>query len=91
MARKKPATSEDPPTSTRAIWNTACEAALIEFLFKHKSEASDGFNLKMPTFKAAVVHLASFTAKGGAKTTASCKNKWAQVCTLQLLCRSSKQ
>lgn len=91
MACKKPATSEDPSTSTCAIWDTACEAALIEFLFKHKSKAGNGFNFKMPTFKAAAVHLASSTAKDGAKTATLCKNKWVQICTLQLLCRSFKR
>jgi hypothetical protein len=88
MACKKPTTSKEPPTSTRANWDTACEAALIKFLLKHKSEAGDGVNFKMPTFKAAAVHLASFTVKGGAKTEPSCKNKYAQVCALQHLCRS---
>ena len=86
---KKPATSEHPHTSNRANWDIASEAALIQFLLKHKSNASDGINFKAPTFKVAAVHLNHLTSfdskstiKGGAKNSASCKNKWARVCAL---------
>ena len=72
----------DAPVSTHVSWDMGSEAALIDFLLEHKSEAGDGINFKVPTFKKAAIHLISFTLKGGAKSAASCKNKWAWVCTL---------
>ena len=81
MAKKKSASS-DAPASTHASWDTASEAALIAFLLKHKSEADDGINFKALTFKKAAIYMIPFTCKCGAKSAASCNNKWARVCAL---------
>jgi len=82
MACKKPTTSEEPSIFTHVSWDPVSKAALIRFLLKHKSEASDGINFKASTFKATAIRLTSFTIKGGAKTWGSYKNKWAWVCVI---------
>jgi len=82
MAKKRPASSD--AASTHTSWDTTSEAALIDFLLGHKSEAGDRFKFKALTFKKAAIHLIPFTLKGGAKNPALCKNKWAQVCALSI-------
>ena len=82
MAKKQRSSDSDAPASTCVSWDMGSKAALIDFLLEHKLETGDGINLKVPTFKKAAIHLIPFNLKGGAKSAASCKNKWARVCTL---------
>lgn len=91
MVKKNLSALDTPPIpSSCANWDTASEAALIDFLLKNKAEAGDGTNFKTPTFKKAAVHLIPFTQKGGAKSALSCKNKWFRVCmfyhTIENIC-----
>ena len=71
MAKKKP-TSSDAPPSTCTSWDAASEAALIDFHLENNSEAGNGINFKALTFKKATIHLIPFALKGGAKNPASC-------------------
>jgi hypothetical protein len=63
-----------------AHWVSSDEAALIDFLVARKEQVGDGFNFKNVTWTAAAAHMVAYTEKGGPKTAAVCKNKWARVC-----------
>ncbi|KAF8958637.1 hypothetical protein BDZ97DRAFT_1616590, partial [Flammula alnicola] len=62
-----------------AIWTTADETTLIEFLFQHRASAGDGSSFKMTTFHGVVSVLEATRTKGGPKTAKSCQNKWAML------------
>ncbi|KAF8487628.1 hypothetical protein F5888DRAFT_1624451 [Russula emetica] len=61
-----------------AHWHTSDEAALIEFLVKHKAQGGD-VNFKGVTWTAAATHMIPYTERGDPKTAAVCKNKWTRL------------
>ena len=65
-----------------AVWTSAEETALVEFLVENRSEAGDGGNFKSPTFQQAVAHIAPLLKEGPVKTVKSARNKWTAVCLL---------
>lgn len=72
--------SPELPADGAADWTESDETRFIDFLVEHKSEAGDGGNFGMRTFKPASVYLEKFRTKGGPKTPLSCKGKLASVC-----------
>lgn len=64
----------------RVIWSFEDEKALLLFLIKHKAEGGDGMNFTNETWIAAAAEMKNHQTSGAAKTSNSCKSKWARVC-----------
>ncbi|KAF8808362.1 hypothetical protein BYT27DRAFT_7096815 [Phlegmacium glaucopus] len=59
-----------------AVWTTAEETALVDFLEDNKAEAGDGGNFKTTTFQQAVSQIAPLHEHGLVKTVKSTCTKW---------------
>jgi hypothetical protein len=70
----------------RADWNANETAALVDYLYEHKSEAGDGGSFKNQTFNAAVQAISGFRTAGPPKTAKMCKTKWAAVSDISIHC-----
>ena len=66
-------------------WTPAEEKALVDFLYKNRSEADDGGNFKKASFQRAIQHIAPHCTNDRPKDIKSCQNKWATVSTWSLL------
>ncbi|KAF8992398.1 hypothetical protein BDQ17DRAFT_209154 [Cyathus striatus] len=62
--------------SSSAIWVSAEEFVLIQYLYDHISEAGDNGSFKKPTFEAAAIDIAPFHMRGAVKTAKMCQNKY---------------
>ncbi|KAG5650565.1 hypothetical protein H0H81_011808 [Sphagnurus paluster] len=65
-----------------AIWISAEETFLVDFLLDHKSEARDGGNFKTMTYQQAVTHIAPLHERGIVKTVKACQKKWCMFCKI---------
>jgi hypothetical protein len=61
----------------KAIWNEAEMAALVEYLWEHKSEGDGSF--KDVTMRAAAKYIADKHTAGPIKVLKHCKTKWTTV------------
>jgi hypothetical protein len=68
-----------------AVWTSAEEAALVDYLVDNRAEAGDGGSFKIPTFQQALPHLTHLHKSGPIKTAKICKNKYNVVCFLAFL------
>ena len=80
MSTLGPSQATPANTGERAQWMEPEFAALIDYLYDHRSEAGDGGNFKMSTFNAAAIYLAPLLTLGSKKTGKMCKTKWTLVC-----------
>ena len=55
---------------------------LVDYLYEHRSERTDGGHWKQSTYTAAVTYLQQFHVAGKAKDVNSLRYKWGQVSTL---------
>jgi hypothetical protein len=69
---------------SKAKWNEKETDALLDYLFAHKSEMTDGGTFRKTTFNAAALHIAEFFTDGAVKTGSMCKTKWQSVCSIYL-------
>ena len=72
-----------PPSkaSGKAQWTEADEIALIDYITKHKAEASDGMKFKSSFWSGAAKEMALHSTLGDVKTPQGCSSKWDWVCT----------
>ena len=67
------------PQQEKAHWNEDEVAALITYLYDHRSEGEGG-SFKDTTYNAVVTHIAPKLTQGPTKTKKRVKTKWASVC-----------
>ncbi|KAF8583015.1 hypothetical protein K439DRAFT_1617820 [Ramaria rubella] len=63
----------------RCDWGNGSEEVFVNFLLKHKAEASDGVNFTDTVFNKVAVMLVLYYMTGAAKTAKACKGKWVQL------------
>ncbi|KAF8060959.1 hypothetical protein FPV67DRAFT_1631942 [Lyophyllum atratum] len=76
IATRAPAPATAEATSKKAAWTHADTTHFLEYLIEHKSEAGDGGNFKVATWRACAAHLNETLTKGAQKTYLSCKGKY---------------
>lgn len=64
----------------KASWTDAEVTALIQYLYDHRDEASEGGNFKTSTYTAAAETITLHLKQGPIKTSKMCKGKWSYVC-----------
>lgn len=73
------------PPRSRATWNSACDAILVETLFKQRDngKATSNGNWHTDAWNAAAIALSGTELHSGgtAKTSGSCQNRWGAVST----------
>jgi hypothetical protein len=76
-----------PSSSSKAnntVWTEADEIALLDFMYKCKTDGThqfvpQGLTFKRPFWTAAVALLEPLTTHGGPKTLTACQSKWDRV------------
>ena len=77
-----PLPAENVATAAQCHWSPEDEERMIHFLLSKKDAAADGANFKSSVWTGLVIELAKHHKKGGPKTAAASKSKYARVCTV---------
>ncbi|KAF8151322.1 hypothetical protein B0H34DRAFT_810484 [Crassisporium funariophilum] len=71
-----------------AVWISAEETSLVDFLLDNKLEAGDGGYFKTTTYRRAVTHIAPLHERCIVKTVKACRNKWCAFCKIYKIIRA---